>query len=51
MEDWEELACCACGAPLGFDDEDEIDGEGPGRHVCGPCNRARNFDAMLEMES
>ena len=42
--------CSGCGALLGFDAEDELDGEGPGRHICGACNRARNFDAMLEAD-
>ncbi len=39
--------CCICGAPLGFDLEDEIDGEGPGRDICGACNRTRNDEAMM----
>ncbi len=43
------LHCVACGRPLGFDPEDEPDGDGPGRHLCGECNRQRNFDADLEM--
>jgi len=38
--------CCICGNPLGFDREDELDGEGPGRDICGPCNRTRNFDSI-----
>ncbi len=38
--------CCICGKPLGFDFEDELDGEGPGRDICGPCNRTRNFDSV-----
>jgi hypothetical protein len=46
MEDWVEIVYCTCGEPLGFDNDDELDGDGPGRHVCGECNRARNFDAM-----
>lgn len=44
------LTCSGCGGPLGFDPDDEPDGEGPGLHICGACNRARNFDAMLEGE-
>ena len=42
--------CCICGALLGFDLEDEIDGEGAGRDICGPCNRTRNFQAMMGWE-
>jgi hypothetical protein len=38
--------CCICGNPLGFDREDELDGEGPGRDICGPCNRTRNDDLI-----
>jgi len=44
--------CCICGALiLGLDLEDELDGEGPGRDICGACNRTRNFryrDGLLE---
>lgn len=40
-------ACCICGALFGEDPEDEIDGEGPGRDICGPCNRTRNFDVEM----
>jgi hypothetical protein len=40
-------ACCMCGALLGFDREDEIDGEGPGRDICGSCNRSRNDDSLM----
>ena len=36
--------CCICGAQLGTDLEDEIDGEGPGRDICGDCNRTKNFE-------
>jgi hypothetical protein len=37
-----------CGALiLGLDLEDELDGEGPGRDICGNCNRTRNFDIEL----
>jgi hypothetical protein len=39
--------CCICGALLGFDQEDEINGEGPGRDICGPCNRTKNDDAIM----
>jgi hypothetical protein len=39
--------CCICDALLSFDPEDEIDGEGPGRDICGDCNRTRNDEAMM----
>jgi hypothetical protein len=40
--------CCICGALiLGLDLEDELDGEGPGRDLCGACNRTRNFDIEM----
>lgn len=42
------LTCVGCGARLGLDPEDEPAGEGHGRPICGECNRARNFDALLE---
>ena len=32
---------------LGFDLEDEINGEGPGRDICGDCNRTRNDEALF----
>ncbi len=38
--------CCICGAMLGFDFEDEIDGEGAGRDICGACNRTKNDDSI-----
>lgn len=38
--------CCICGALLGSDPEDEIDGEGWGKDICGDCNRTRNDDAI-----
>jgi hypothetical protein len=38
--------CCICGALLGGDLEDEIDGEGRGRDICGNCNRTKNDDAI-----
>jgi hypothetical protein len=41
--------CCICGAVLGFDREDEINGEGWGKDICGDCNRTRNFDVELGM--
>jgi hypothetical protein len=39
--------CCICGALLGFDPEDEIDGEGPGKDICGSCNATRNDEALM----
>jgi hypothetical protein len=43
--------CCACGGPLlGFDPEDTLDAEGPGRHLCGNCYRAREWDAIESFE-
>ncbi len=42
--------CCICGALLGFDFEDEINGEGPGRDICGDCNRTKNFETMVGNE-
>jgi hypothetical protein len=39
--------CCICGAQLGFDFEDEIDGEGAGRDICGDCNRTKNDEALF----
>lgn len=42
--------CCICGALLGFDFEDEIDGEGCGRDICGNCNRTKNFETMVGNE-
>jgi hypothetical protein len=47
--DLEDQFCCSCGHLLGDDPEDEIDGEGPGRDICGNCNRGRNQDAMTEV--
>jgi hypothetical protein len=42
--------CCFCGASLDGDPEEEIDGEGPGRDVCGDCNRTKNYEAMMGNE-
>jgi hypothetical protein len=42
--------CCVCGALLGGDPEDEIGGEGPGRDICGDCNRTKNFETMVGNE-
>ena len=39
--------CCICGALLGFDREDEINGEGRGRDICGDCNRTKNDEALM----
>ena len=39
--------CCICGALLGFDREDEINGEGWGRDICGDCNRTKNDEALF----
>jgi hypothetical protein len=39
--------CCICGSLLDGDLEDEVDGEGPGRDICGDCNRTRNFEIEL----
>jgi len=39
--------CCICGALLGADPEDEIDGEGPGKDICGDCNRTKNDEALF----
>jgi hypothetical protein len=42
--------CAACGRPLLGDPEDDPAGES-GLPLCGECDRARNFDALLEAES
>jgi hypothetical protein len=42
--------CCICGALLWADPEDEIDGEGPGRDICGDCNRTKNYETMMGNE-
>jgi Zn-finger nucleic acid-binding protein len=39
--------CCICGAVLGGDFEDEINGEGWGRDICGNCNRTKNDEALF----
>ena len=39
--------CCICGAVLGGDFEDKINGEGAGRDICGDCNRTKNDEAMF----
>jgi hypothetical protein len=38
--------CCICGALLCGDPEDEINGEGWGRDICGNCNRTKNDEAL-----
>jgi hypothetical protein len=44
--------CVICGAPLAADADDDPDGEGPRRPICGECTRARNFDVQLwEMDA
>jgi hypothetical protein len=45
-----EHICVSCGGLLGDDPEDELDGEGPGRDICGDCNRTRNWDTIEEFE-
>jgi hypothetical protein len=42
--------CVICGGELAGDPEDELDGEGPGRDICGGCNRTRNWEAIEEVE-
>ena len=42
--------CCMCGRPLGFDPEDSLDAEGPGRHLCGNCYRSREWDHIQAFE-
>jgi len=42
---WDGVTCATCGAPLGTDAEDELDGDA-GLPICGECNRARNFDVL-----
>jgi hypothetical protein len=46
-KDEPDVFCVSCGMPLGDDLEDDPDGEGPGRPVCGECDRARNFEALV----
>ncbi len=38
--------CCMCGRELGFDPDDALDTEGPGRHLCGNCYRSREQDSL-----
>jgi hypothetical protein len=48
--DEDELHVCSwCGRFLEGDFEDELNGEGPGRDICGNCNRTKNWEA-IEME-
>jgi len=42
--------CCICGTLLAGDLEDEINGEGWGRDICGDCNRTKNFETMAGNE-
>jgi hypothetical protein len=44
----EILICASCGKPLGFDPDDDPAGDA-GQPICGECDRARNFDAELEV--
>jgi len=46
VDEEELLRCLTCGTPLGSDPEDDPEGEGKGRPICGECNRARNFDVF-----
>lgn len=39
--------CCICGALLGGDLEDEMNGEGWRRDICGSCNRTKNDEALF----
>jgi hypothetical protein len=39
--------CCICGAPLSGDFEDELNGEGWGKDICGDCNRTKNADMEM----
>jgi hypothetical protein len=32
---------------MGADPEDEVDGEGPGKDICGDCNRTKNDEALF----
>jgi hypothetical protein len=50
LDDDAPLLCAACGRPLLGDLEDDPAGES-GLPLCGECDRARNFDAMLEPEA
>ena len=42
--------CATCGAVLNGDPDEDPTGDA-GRPICGECERSRNFDADLEMES
>jgi hypothetical protein len=48
-DDLELHVCSWCGRFLEGDLEDELNGEGPGRDICGNCNRTKNWEA-IEME-
>ena len=43
--------CDCCGHQLGDDPNDEIDGEGPGRDICGNCYSEREWLAIEAMEN
>lgn len=44
------LLCATCGKLLGDDPDDEPDGDA-GLPICGECDRARDFDALLESKA
>jgi hypothetical protein len=39
--------CSICDAQLSGDFEDELNGEGWGRDICGDCNRTKNADMEM----
>ena len=41
---WDGAICASCGARLGVDPDDELDGDA-GLPICGECNRSKNHDA------
>jgi hypothetical protein len=45
-----DVRCVACGRPFDGDPDEEPDGEGPGRPLCGECNRARDFDTLFLLD-
>ena len=42
------IFCAACGRQFDGDPDEDPTGEA-GLPLCGPCDRARNFDADLEL--
>jgi hypothetical protein len=47
FDDADALHLCSwCGRILEGDPEDELNGEGPGRDICGNCNRTKNWEAI-----